>query len=164
MGAQRAILKLARSISSKISERVKSHRLWSVGITVVIISLSYVIMVPNKSIANAITLATTHQPERVTELYFTDYKTIEKQVTVKKQYSIPFTVVNHETRPTTYSYETAAITGTKSTPLSSGTLTLIDGQAGNVTVDFTPTTPGTTYQISIKLISVKQEINVRLKS
>ena len=164
MGAQSAILKLAHSISSKISAWVKSHRLWSVGITVVIISLSCVIVVPNKSIANAITMGTTHQPERVTELYFTDYNAIETQITVKKQYFIPFTVVNHEARPTTYTYETSAIEGAKSTPLSSGTLTLIDGQAGHATVNFTPTTPGTTYQISIKLTNVNQEINVRLKS
>ena len=127
------------------------------GILIVIILIS---PVAKKVVA----LATTHQPERLTELYFRNYNAIPKHVTAGTTFSIPFSVVNHEARAMVYHYQIWQNVNGLSTLLSDGTVSLEDGQTGQAEVKFSPVRPGTTYQIAIKLLLVNQEISVRLQT
>ena len=164
MSTQKAIVKFILSAKSNIAEWVSSHRLLSAGIAVELVAIIYIFLISNASIANAITLATTHQPERVTELYFTDYQSIPKKVAAGTTNLVSFTVVNHESRPVNYHYEAWITINGQASMLTSGTVSLKDAQNAATIVRFQPTVAGETYQLAIKLTNVHQEINVRIQS
>src|SRR5580700_11164872 len=74
--------------------------------------------------------ATTHQPERYTELYFSDPDTLPANVTAAQKLPVDFTIHNVEARTTAYTYtiDFTAPTG-HTTVLEQQSLTLANDQA-----------------------------------
>lgn len=117
---------------------------------------------PAQGLKNSVKLATSRQPERLTELYFTDYQSIVKEATDNKPYTISFTIVNHEVQQTVYPYRVLLVSNGATTTIHEGKLTLEDTKSKDIPFDVTFDKPDTTYQVVIKLLSVNQEINVRI--
>lgn len=63
------------------------------------------------------------EPERITELYFTDHTKLPTTYVPGKQQIVPFTVHNLEYKPTSYSYSVTQTSedGLQSTVLATGT-------------------------------------------
>lgn len=117
-----------------------------------------------KSISHAFVLATTHQPEKVTELYFTNYGSITKNIQPNTSYSIPFTVVNHEASKRDYSYVVLISKYGSTQSISSGVIKLADEQSITKLVTYSVDQSETAYQIIIKLTDKNQEIKVGVES
>ena len=109
-------------------------------------------------------MATTHQPETLTELYFTNYQTIPKKAQPGKQYQISFTAVNHEGSQTKYPYRVLLVSDEGIQHVQEGSLTLDNMQAKVTTVPVVFDRPSVTYQVVIQFPSINQKINVRIST
>ncbi len=87
-----------------------------------LVIFSYFSITANKTIMNDITLATTVQPERFTELYFENHLSLPSAVTIGTSYSFTFTIHNLEYRDTLYPYDVYILN-------PNGSKTLIDKNA-----------------------------------
>lgn len=65
----------------------------------------------NPEIRKTITLATTHQPETFTELYFENPNSLPAQIEPGKKYSFAFTIHNLENKDMAYPYIVYAVSG-----------------------------------------------------
>jgi hypothetical protein len=145
-----------------ISIGVICRGLWVIAILLTCTWIGYESGQNSTSLVHAFTLATTHQPERFTELYFSDYAAIPKTVTVGQAYQIPVTVVNDEAETYTYTYQAWEVVAGARTSIGTGGFTLTAGGSSHPTVNFTPLQTATIYQIVFELGGLNQQINVRV--
>lgn len=107
--------------------------------------------------------ATTHQPERYTQLYFTDPAHLPAFARPGKAQIITFRIVNHEHTGKIYTYETrVTIAGKTST--HRGTVMLADGQSANETLGFTIPAARMQAAIAVRLVGTSQTITFRSTS
>jgi hypothetical protein len=112
------------------------------------------------NIVHAFTLATTHQPEQYSELFFAHSSHLPSFVPVLKPQRIVFHITNHEASPTTYTY----VVTQDGVQLARGDVTLPDGQGMDVPFTFMNAQANHESQLSVHLIGRAQHIDFRCKS
>jgi hypothetical protein len=116
------------------------------------------------SVARAFSLATTHQPERYTQLYFGNSAHLPLYSPAKKIERPSFYIVNHEAHTVTYQYRVTFTVGTKTTTLRQASVVLADGQSVGISFSYTMPAPNLAAQISVQLAGRAEHINVKVKS
>ena len=81
--------------------------------------------------------------EQLTQLYFSDHKTLPQKAVAGEKQDVRFTIRNVENQPVTYTYTIFAQAKDARTQLAQGTVKLVDNQAQDITKQLTlPDTPG----------------------
>ncbi len=111
-----------------------------------------------------ITLATTHQPERFTELYFNAPQTLPTSVSINTKYEFSYTVANHEAAARTYRFETYYLVNGQKHVLSQGTIALSAGQSSSFALSFVATQVSQAYQVGVSLPDLSQDIVLKVAS
>ena len=113
---------------------------------------------------DAFKLATTHQPERFTELYFVDPNKLPSTVTAGKTYTTNFAIVNHEASLQTYAYQVVVTYDGQRHVQEAVRITLSDGQ--RVTPHFSYTIPEAekTAEVTVTLLEEQQSIHFKVES
>lgn len=101
------------------------------------------------------------QPERLTELYFTQPNNLPSTYTPGQQQTVRFTTHNIEYQTETYQYKIVEQNqdGSQSQQLSSSSFTIKQGQYEGLNVGVTPVDLGTRVKIIIDLTTVNEQIN-----
>jgi uncharacterized membrane protein len=113
---------------------------------------------------NDLTLATTRQPEKLTELYFNGVQYLPKTVDAGQVAQFSYNVTNHEATNVAY---TAIITITengKTRTLEQDEFTVKNGESHDATVRFSTPRAGTSLLITVSLPQVNQTIHFRSQS
>lgn len=118
------------------------------------------VSVYKNDIASAFTLATTHQPESFTELYFINSRSLPLYSPTLKPQRVTFRITNHESRQVTYAY----IVTQDGVKLAESTVVLSDGQSTDVTFVYIIPTPATPTTLSVSLVGRPEHIDFRSKS
>ena len=100
---------------------------------VVAISITLVIVIEYK------------QKESFTELYFTDFDALPKNMLIDKTYNVSFTIVSHEIKTKNYNVEIISPILNKTSPL-----TLLPDQNKTTKIQIIPKTPTNRSKFSIK--------------
>lgn len=113
--------------------------------------------------SGAFKLATSHMPEKYTELYFNSPAKLPLYSPARKYESVPFTIVNHEARTETYTYQASLdISGAVSS--SRQTVTLKDGQSAALLATMMIPTPSTPAILTIKLLGTDNQLTLKSTS
>lgn len=140
---------------------------------VVLVSLSFLLLIVlaatfmnayKGGVSQALTLATTHQAESYTELYFDNSSHLPLYSAASKLQHVSFHLANHEAQVTSYSYTVTLYVGQTATKLAQGTTTLQNGQFIDVPFTYTLRTPNTAAQIFVRLANRPEYITYRTKS
>lgn len=110
--------------------------------------------------------ATTHQPERYTELYFNDPTTLPSTVARGTKLSVGFSAHNVEARGMNYTYTISYITN-KGAVLATeqGGFRLSNGSSKTITNDITiPKTYSGAAEIQVELTNINQSIHFWVQS
>lgn len=101
------------------------------------------------------------QPERLTELYFTNPNNLPATYTPGQAQTISFTVHNLEYKTTIYNYviNEASQDGSVTQPLTSASFTSDQNQFKVVSLDVTPIDLGSRVKISVELKTKNQAID-----
>ncbi|RJQ32847.1 MAG: hypothetical protein C4562_02190 [Actinobacteria bacterium] len=133
-----------------------------ISLTVLALSASFIVLVQgNNSAAQALKLMVTKQPERLTELFFTDYALVPKKLKAKRRYKVDFSVTNREYRKQNYTYVAVMIENNFERGLVSGSFKLANNESVVKEVRFRPTKPKANIKIIIKLINKNQQISFK---
>lgn len=134
-----------------------------VGIGILLLSF-FVALSVWASHTHAFKLATSHQPERFTELYFTDPNKLPARIDSSKTYKQTFAVVNHEASSMTYTYhiEVSGITGKHVYPTQQ--IAVGSGQKVSVPFTYEALAPKTDQTVAVVLVSKNQSIHFRVQS
>ena len=114
--------------------------------------------------AQALTLATTRQPEHFTELYFSDPESLPKEVEADEPSKFTYRVTNREGRTVTYTTRVILVENGRLKVIQRTTVTLLDGQSKDVVVPFTATTSGHSLELIVELIDQDMSIHFRSQS
>lgn len=112
----------------------------------------------------ALTTATTRQPERFTELYFSNHLTLPREVTTNQPVYVAFTIANHEAATTAYPYRVRLVENGRSRIIEADTLQLTDGARQSRTVQFAVARTGQQIEVIVELPDQHQTIHFRAKS
>lgn len=115
------------------------------------------------NIARAWSFATSHQPERYTELYFNDPAHLPSYAPAGKIQSVVFVIVNHEAEARTYTYRMSIRIG-KVTTTRTATVTLRDGQSATGTIQFKIPLPNEQVYGTVDLLGTGQHLAFRSQS
>ena len=101
------------------------------------------------------------QPERLTELYFTNPNNLPTTYTPGQNQTVSFTVHNLEYRTTTYNYAINEVNqdGSVTQPLISDSFTIDQNQFKQVATAVTPIDMGSRVKISVELKTKNQAID-----
>lgn len=118
----------------------------------------------SSGVKHALQLATTHQPERFSELYFNDQSHLPTVVSVQTTKQFSFHTANHEANATHYNYVVIVGSNNDSHILKSGSFTLGYGASIDVPVSYSLPKPQQDYQIIVELIDRPQQIMFRVRT
>ena len=121
-------------------------------------------LILHKHVVDAWSQATTRQPQPYTALSFThtgDLPTYASAGTLKR---ITFQLSNHESATTTYHYRAHLSTGSVSTVLDEGVLTLAAGESIGKTLTFSLPQPNMDGTIIVQLVDRAEYITFGTKS
>lgn len=104
------------------------------------------------------------EPERLTELYFTEPNNVPKSYTPGGMQTVKFTVHNLEYRNTTYTYQITEISqdGQKSSLLAMNSFTLEQNEYHKEAVNISTTDLGPSVKVEVKLMNVNESIDYLL--
>jgi uncharacterized membrane protein len=122
--------------------------------------ISCVAIINKQSISSVFVMATTHQPERFTELYFVDSSLLPSYTPTAKPQRVTFRITNHEAHPVTYTY----VVTQNARQLVKDTITLGDAQSSDINFVYSIPTPTTDAALSVSLIDRAEHIAFRTKS
>jgi uncharacterized membrane protein len=116
------------------------------------------------AIRHAYHLATSHQPETYTELYFANVTKLPGQVTAGKTYTYTVHVTNHQAKTVRYRVVATVAISHAATTVTQATITLRDGQGADK--EFTLNMPKTQESavITVSLPDQGQHIEFKSKS
>jgi len=117
-----------------------------------------------RQVNQALHTATSHQPERFTELYFTNYSALPKVITADNVYSAPFTVTDHEAQSATYTYQAETIESGTTYPQAPVKFSLRNNQSVSQIVHFSALHPGDQVELVIRLLNKNLIIHYRAQS
>lgn len=107
---------------------------------------------------------TTRQPERFTELYFSDPAKLPKQVKVNQTSDFTYRIVNHEAGITAYHAYVTLYENGVAKRIQADNPVVPAGSSRELHVRFTPTTPNAELQLEITLPAQHQTIHFRSQS
>ena len=110
-------------------------------------------------IKEAVVLATTHQPETFTELYFEDHLDLPQKIELRKNQFFRFTIHNLEYQDMTYKYEIRAIDDKESRTLSSKSASLTHDEYKTFYQSFNLATSSGRMKIQVSLVNKDQPIH-----
>lgn len=129
--------------------------------TVLVISMIAVALPFRTSLVHALKLATTHQPERFSELYFAQPDMLPKNLHIGEIADVGFVVTNHEDGQHTYRYQVVFMLDGQAMATRTGAFTLEDQQSTTQKVTIpAQSTPGQ-LRIIIRLVDKDQTIHFR---
>ena len=131
---------------------------------IAVIGSTVAILWPAVSSSQAWTLATTHQPERFTELYFSHPQSLPTNVTTGKPVTVVYHITNQEAATTIYRPQVTLTENGHSRLISQAYLVLAAGQGSDLTVTFTTTLPHAQLEFVISLPDQQQTIQFRSQS
>src|SRR6266403_2752810 len=143
-----------KKLSTKIHAAKSKHGVlwaWIAAITL-ITALATAAVIWHPAAARALTLATTKQPERFTELYFNDHQNLPKQVTAQRPAKFSYHVTNHEARDTHYHVRVSILENGQSRLLKLDDITLANNESKDITIQFATSKPGIQLELSVELI------------
>jgi hypothetical protein len=134
-------------------------------IGIAIIGGAYYFTTHRSDVARQITLATTHQPEPITELYFADPEVLPASIpTAPSQLPVEFVIRNQESKTLDYTYRIsfsdasgAAVT------TADGKVSLKDGQSQSITQIIAVPSGQGRGAISVQLLNKSQQIHYWLE-
>jgi len=115
------------------------------------------------SLAKAYSLATSHQPERYTELYFNNAGQLPSYSPTGKSRTISFHITNHEARLMTYHFQTA-VTVNNQTTITRGEVRLGQNQGADRSVSYVIPRPNLPAKIVVMLSERNLQISFRSTS
>lgn len=108
-------------------------------------------------------LATTHQLEPYTALYFDSPARLPLYAPAGKAEAVPFRIANHEGSPRTYQYQILfTVSGTEA--VKSGSVTLASGQDVRMFANFAMPQPNEQGQLVIEIVGTSQRLTLRSQS
>lgn len=142
---------------------MKKKRITAKIILVSSLAALFISFLNNASVINAFKLMTTKQPEKITELFFTDNTDIPKKLKVNNLYRVDFTIKNHEYRDKAYTYEVIIIEENSKKVITVKRVYLSNNQSLQQQIHFKPTKPNARIKI-IVLLNRKQEIRFKART
>lgn len=118
----------------------------------------------NASVVKNIRPMVSKHPERVSELYFTDYAAIPKKLEVNHLYQVGFSVTNREYRRKAYTYEAVMVEGDIASIIATKEFSLNNKQVANQQIQFKPTKANAQIGLIIRLLRGKQEIRFKART
>jgi len=152
-----------RSILLSYNNTTKYLRTFILGcvLMIVIILLGLLFNTHKFSTTHALKLATTHQPERLTELYFSNPQSLPTQYTQGKSLPVAFTIHNAEYQSMIYSYTITAVSsdGNQSQTLVINKVDMGDNQTMTIANSIVPTLLSPRISINVLLVNKNQSIH-----
>lgn len=127
-------------------------------------SITAVALLSYAPFTRAAELATTMQPERISELYFNDHENLPREQKAGLPQSFGFHVSNRESQDTTYRFIVKVYENGVPRTIATGTRTIADGQSFDEVITFVPRSDRTVFRFVIELPLQHQEINFRAQS
>lgn len=112
----------------------------------------------------ALKLATTHQPEPFTELYFVRPTRLPEAVTPNKTYAQTFTIVNHDAPTRIYTYQVTIRDKQGERRQKPVSVTVQNGQQVQQTFRYSTAAIRSPVMITVTLLDQQQSIHFRTKS
>lgn len=108
-------------------------------------------------------LATTHQPERLTELYFPDSQSLPSTYMPREKLTVRFAIHNLEYRTTAYPFQIILGTPTRTLTAYHRTVTLKQGQTTIVSAPITVPMSASRLAVNVLLTNKNQAIHFWLE-
>lgn len=148
---------------------MKSRRLklgWKSIATVALLVVASigVEMIVHQKVVDAWGQATSRQPEPYTALSFTHTGSLPTYAPVGTKKHITFRISNYESTTTSYHYRAHLSTGSVSTVLDEGELTLVAGESADKTLTFSFPQPNMDGTIIVQLVNRAEYITFGTKS
>jgi hypothetical protein len=153
-------MSFTKSIHRQLSNRVTYRKYAGLGFILAVILLAGLYRTP---LHHAWNLATTHDNESYTELYFDNSSKLPLNVSTIKPATFSFHIANHEGATVTYQYAVTETIASITKTLSTGTLSLRDGKSGDVPIGFFLNKPEVAH-IVVHLIAENETINFTSQS
>lgn len=115
----------------------------------------------NALLSKDLKLMVTKQPERVSELYFTNYEAIPNKLKTNQIYKIDFTTTNREYKNNIYTYQAIMIENSSKNIIATKKFSLQNNQSSKQQIQFIPTKPNALIKIIIVLLNKDQEIRFK---
>ena len=150
------LMTLKKLLNTQLPTLVRHWRvfLWSFVVAACLLETVALLRIP--SVANAAELATTHQPERITEVYIGNYSELQKTFTTGRPVKFSFVVHNLEGRDENYHYA-VAVNGIQT---STASVSVPNGQTQTINASFAINDSSTTKaEVEVTLIDQHQSIH-----
>jgi hypothetical protein len=122
---------------------------------------AFVVGLLSSGVRAQVARSTTRQPDRFTELYFTNEQGLPKDLRGQGPFSFQFTIADHEGRSVDYSYLVTAQDAAGTTPITRSAVVVGSGQSAARSVTFMPARTGTTYLVTVQLLGRPETIHFR---
>lgn len=143
-----------------IFQKLSKHTLLFTSIFFISFLALAIVLFYDHGLRTTIVLATTHQPERFTELYFEGHTGLPRGTQTDKLYSFTFTIHNLEYKKMDYPYLVyLEDSNGQKTVLASGNVTMIHDSYRSFPVIFALPDTITRGKVVVKLTQKKQEIH-----
>jgi len=143
------------------NKNIKSNAIRVVLLLVVVcfIAVGIFQLFKYNSVKNAITLATTKEPQTFTELYFENHLSLPDKVTLFEENNFEFTIHNLENKDMEYPYEVYIDTNGEKQAISMDSVLIEANEYKTITVDFTITIPIPRSRVVVNLINKNEQIS-----
>lgn len=122
------------------------------------------VILAHTSVASAVRLATTHQPERFTELYFNNHRLLPAVVKPKTARKLSFHIANHESHTVTYHYAVIQSAAAGAASVQTGTVTLASNQGADEVATYTAPAVPEPFTVMVALMGRPEAISFRSQS
>jgi len=162
-GNRRGIKVLNRIPKKGKSLKMKKKIAKKIGLSVLVVCLIagiILLFIYIPSFKKAIILATSVQPETLTELYFEDHLSLPEKVVLSDENGFKFTIHNLEDKDIEYTYSVyIEIDGEKDIIIDSSSILIKNNEFQTITESFALTTPVGRARVIVELINKDQYIS-----
>jgi hypothetical protein len=149
--------------TSKRKQRL-SVNLMALYVVLVVLAALLAAVIPTRgSLVDAVRLATTHQAETFTELYFINPGHLPAFAAPGKKQTVQFRIQSHALQEQVYSYR-ITVSGPSGTKVTNGSVTLSPGAGVTIPASFTIAKANQSVSITISLVGTKQQLTLRSHS
>ncbi|HSE61332.1 MAG TPA: hypothetical protein VLA88_03480 [Candidatus Saccharimonadales bacterium] len=124
----------------------------------------YYVVTHTSQAKRELTLATTRQPETLTELYFADAEALPSSLVVTEQeLPVSFVIANREAKTMEYTYRVTFSDGKQTVTTPDGSVILQDGQSQAITQSIKVPAGTARGEVSVQIINKSQRIHFWLE-
>lgn len=124
----------------------------------------YYVTTHASQVRHELTLATTRQPEPLTELYFADAEALPGSLTTGEQdLPVSFVIHNLEAKTVDYTYRVTFSDGTQTVAAPDGSFTLQDGQSQSITQNIKVPAGTARGEVSVQILNKSQKLHFWLE-